>query len=403
MSRFNTFVAQLRLILLLAAALTVPAATQAEEVIWTGEKTFDFYDCGMHDITRITVRGPLTLVHGDDRNAFVLPKKIRLVCDNLHFESGAIMRSMSALDIRIGEVASGSIVINNTRGVKGVEGITDQQFLNARQMSRGANGAHGSDGQDARCRMRGLEFDNRKSRPGARGKDGAQGQTGSLYSAPKGAPGRAGAHGADIVLVVREFEAGTTLLINARGGDGGLGGVGGAGADGGVGGRGGDGGQGGDASSCRTAAHGGNGGNGGRGGDGGNGGSGGDGGDGGDGGNVFVIVQEGLAANVLPLVVNDGGLGGQPGQGGAPGAGGAGGAPGNAGCGGSGSSGVLGPIDRKGGGKCAGAGVPGDYGADGKTGPQGAWGADGRNGESEPPKFRAAKPEDIQQLLDNPG
>lgn len=388
-------------LLALAAAPAVPAA--AKEVIWTGDKTFDFYDCRIDDITRITVRGPLVLRHGEDADPLARPQKIGLVCDNLHFEEGAVLRSMSALDIRIEEVASGSIVIRGTRGAPGADGITDQQLLQPRQMAAGKPGARGGHGQDARCRMRGLTFDNRKSHPGGRGGDGGPGQAGSVYSAPKGAPGRAGAHGADIVLVARGFAPGTTVQITSRGGDGGLGGVGGHGADGGVGGRGGDGGQGGDASSCRTASNGGNGGNGGRGGDGGNGGPGGDGGNGGDGGDVFVLVQEGLAQQVIPAVFNEGGLGGQPGEGGAPGAGGAGGAPGKAGCGGSGSSGVLGAIDRKGGGRCAGAGIPGEYGADGRPGPQGAWGSDGRAGESEPPKFRSASPEDFERLLQSPG
>lgn len=389
--------------ILLTTISSNAVAQENNKLTWSGTQEVDFFDCKSVGVIELVISGTVDLVHSETTNPYRTPQKISVRCNKLTFLAASKISTISALDIRIGEVASGPIHIVNMRGQRGEDGNSDPAILSSRKMASGDNGANGGNGKNALCRFRGLKFVSEASTNGGAGAHGKVGQSGHEYAAPKGAAGRAGSNAAPIIFVARQFAPETSVTIEAVGGDGGMGGEGGRGADGGDGGNGGQGGKGGNAASCRTASNGGNGGNGANGGDGGNGGEGGNGGDGGDGGDVAVFWQVGGLNPVFPIVTNQSGTGGLPGAGGQPGNGGLGGNEGKAGCGGSGSSGVLGDIDRKGGGKCAGAGVPGKPGNPGARGPNGAPGEDGRNGEYFRPSVGPAPKDKIDALIASTG
>lgn len=388
------------IILLSASIISLPEEGNSKEVTWSGKKEITEFDCLSQGVDRIVVQGKLNLVHPEDTDVYNKPSKIRIICEEMHFNEGSELTSISTIDIRIDGTASGQILIKGTRGVKGDNGVTPPGHLSRRKAGNGPNGGPGANGQDARCRMRGLKFDNRGSTRGGRGIDGGTGQQGGRGAG--GAHGRPGVDGANVIFIVRRFAPGTTVRVHADGGNGGRGDKGGRGIDGGDGGIGGPGGRGGSASSCRSASNGGDGGNGGTGGNGGDGGPGGNGGNGGDGGDVYVVWQEGGLNGATTLIFNDGGLGGQPGPGGEPGQGGRGGEHGSAGCGGSGSSGVFGSIDRKGGGKCAGIGRVGRDGQPGQPGPPGTPGEDGKKGRTKEPVEGSAPIDKLNELINSP-
>ena len=218
-----------------------PALAQAQTITWTDTIQTDFYDCQNYQRTEIVVRGNVMLVHPEDSDLTASPRTIRVLCDNITFEEGAVLQSASGLDIRISQVASGHIQILGTRGKKGVKGNTPEDALVPRKMQNGPQGSPGGNGKSARCRFRGLKFVSEGSSRGGTGARGQDGVSGLLFAAPKGASGGKGVSAAPIVFITRLWGSDTDITIDAVGGDGGDGDRGGHGANGGDGGKGGDG------------------------------------------------------------------------------------------------------------------------------------------------------------------
>jgi hypothetical protein len=355
-----------------------PRHSLAADQVWSGDKQLQAFDCATDKIDRLVIRGTVRLIDSSDQDLSKDPHTIKIICDNLKFESGADLKSVSSMDIRIGGTTEGPVRISNERGKDGAKAPDTPDIWSIRKMQDGPDGGYGGNGRDAKkC----IEFGH-GSDPGGRGGDGQPGQSGLLYSAPPGASGKNGISAGEVVFVTRQFASGSTLDISAPGGRGGNGGRGGRGADGGIGGIGGTGGKGGNASDCHTASRGGDGGTGGRGGDGGNGGVGGDGGNGGNGGNVTTIKQAG-GYDAPAVISNKGGIGGDPGLGGEKGLGAKGGKGGQFGFGGGGDCGFFGcdiKVDPKGPGGTGNAGGRGADGKDGVDGPLGNPGHDGDDG-----------------------
>ncbi|CAN7504872.1 hypothetical protein [Neorhizobium tomejilense] len=352
----------MRLKAFLTAIILVPTGAHAEPAVWSGEIPLDGgYDCKLANAEGIVVRGNAVLVNPNDSLTNGIVLKISIQCPSLVFEPGSELRSISALDIRIGGTSSGPILIRNTRGYNGLDASPTRDIWASRKMRNGEPGRSGTNGQDAR----GCLFNDRQSSTGQNGQSGQAGESGRLFVASAGANGENGGTGGDITFVSRFLAPGSTLTIISNGGAGGDGGRGGRGADGGDGGNGGNGGKGGSANDCHSASRGGNGGNGGNGGDGGDGGPGGHGGHGGNGGDALVLIQSVVPSNFVPNIST---LGGVPGLGGLGGEEGRGGRSGHSGTGGAAEIGFAQNGELGINGKAGMNGLPGPVALAGKSG-----------------------------------
>lgn len=360
--------------------ITTTSLVKAQPVVWTGDVTLEtpFFECSEGGHSGIRVVGQTNLVFSNDLDPTVQPApKVTIRCGTLSFDEGAELTTISSLDIRISDITSGPVRIINTRGIDGPDAPPTPDIWALRKMQNGSKGDDRGKGRSAS----GCLIGDHGSSSGATGGQGKPGEDGKKFKAPKGADGSPGNPAGNIALTSRNFAEGTTVYIEAIGGDGGAGGRGGRGADGGDGGKGGRGGDGGNANECHSASRGGNGGRGGDGGDGGNGGPGGNGGRGGNGGNITLALQEGSGHYPIHDLQNNGGLGGDPGLGGERGEGGAGGLGGDPGHGGSGKGGIFGTdLNRKKSGPGGSAGDPGTPGDPGQEGPLGIPGEDGDPG-----------------------
>lgn len=363
-----------------ASWLSAISIASAEQVVWTGDINLDtpFFECSDGGHSGINVVGRVNLVYSNDLDPTLYPApKITIRCETLSFAEGSELSTASSLDFRISGVTSGQVRIINTRGFDGADAPETPEIWAPRKMQNGDPGENKGKGRNASgC----LVGDHGSSR-GDTGGEGKPGDDGKIFVAPKGAEGLPGNPAGNVALTSRNFAEGTTVYIEAIGGNGGAGGRGGRGADGGDGGKGGRGGDGGNANECHSASRGGNGGRGGDGGDGGNGGPGGNGGRGGNGGNITLALQEGSGNYPVHDLQNNGGIGGDPGLGGERGEGGAGGLGGDPGHGGGGKGGIFGSdLNRKKSGPGGSAGDPGDPGNPGQVGPLGLPGEDGDPG-----------------------
>jgi hypothetical protein len=146
------------------------------QVVWDGVLELDVFDCGREGVGKIVVSGEVVLVHpADVGNAGIQSiKSIRISCPNLEFLTASRLSSKSSLDIRISDVSSGPIWIENTRGRRGDDAPAVPEALLVRKMPKGSDGRRGNDGADASC----DPFRNFSAEDGQSGGAGADGEPG---------------------------------------------------------------------------------------------------------------------------------------------------------------------------------------------------------------------------------
>ena len=201
-------------------------AQSPKELIWEGSVSLNSYDCDKSKIDAIVIKGPIILVHPDDRDPFQPALSITIKCNNLTFTAGSSINSTSHLDIRIRNNVSGDVKITGTRGIPGKDAPKDTpqilEIWKVRKAKSGGNGGNGQGGDPAVDTSLKYPGGNSSSPgyDGGRGGDGVDGNNGV-----KGANGTTGANGNNIRLIAGNFSKDATIQITSAGGHGGAGGL----------------------------------------------------------------------------------------------------------------------------------------------------------------------------------